>query len=245
MGVCLWNTASFLQVWLSDFGILQQEFGCKEFVVETILRQKKGVVEGANTNAERHGWAGYHHGSQSHWRLPEKPHRMHLKIVPVMILGHSYWSSYFLSCGLLPQTMTLQHLWTIFAMLNSLSGRQRRQKKKKKKQQRDLLVDTWDEAATPCETVQPTWPYIRQKGGDMMVITKDWNVRSHVHPSAWPLLSPADTSLVLFSSHHHYTPKHPSFISKHHCDQQSTSRWHVTPSKNLGKFPSRRTPHPS
>ena len=117
--------------------------------------------------------------------------------------------------------------------------------KKKKKQQRDLLVDTWDEAATPCETVQPTWPYIRQKGGDMMVITKDWNVRSHVHPSAWPLLSPADTSLVLFSSHHHYTPKHPSFLSNHHCDQQSTSRWNVTPSKNLGKFPARRTPHPS
>ena len=70
---------------------------------------------------------------QSHWRLPVKPHRMRLRIVPVTILEHSYWFSYSLGCGLLPQTLTLQHLWTIFSVLNSLSGHQRRQKKKKKK----------------------------------------------------------------------------------------------------------------
>jgi len=66
--MCLWSTASFLQVWWYDFGVLQkqslqQDFGFNEFVVETILREKKRVVEGGNTNAERHGWAGHHHGS--------------------------------------------------------------------------------------------------------------------------------------------------------------------------------------
>lgn len=136
--------------------------------------------------------------------ISEKPHRMHLRIVPVTILGYSHWLSASLSCGIpprhwLPNTCGPSLLyWTGFLGIKESL---------RPTKQRHILVDTWDGT---CHCVELSSPLDLTPGGRVVTCGAGhhkWPL--HMFPITWPVLSPAHTSVILFSFHYHCTHTHP------------------------------------